>query len=46
MITSHSARVIVENGVITTAVLDDRWDMKAQKLIGTETNEGDELIDH
>ena len=31
VITNHSARIIMERGAVNIAVLDDAWDMKAQK---------------
>jgi len=31
VMTNHSARILIEKGTITSAVLDGRWDMKAQK---------------
>ncbi len=33
VMTNHSARIVMEKGTITSAVLDDKWDMKNQKLI-------------
>jgi hypothetical protein len=33
VITQHTAKVTVENGKVTTAVLDDIWDMISQKMI-------------
>lgn len=33
VITNHSARIGMEKGNIKLAVLDDKWDMKAQKLL-------------
>ena len=34
-ITSHSAKVVMEGETIRSAILDDIWDMKAQKLLVT-----------
>jgi len=33
VITPHTARVAVQEGVVATAVMDGRWDMMEQKLI-------------
>jgi hypothetical protein len=33
VITPHIARVIVQEGVVTSAVMDGKWDMMEQKLI-------------
>ncbi len=34
VITNHSAKIALEKGNITSAVLDNTWDMKAQKSLG------------
>lgn len=36
VITPHTARVRVENGKITSAVLDGRWDMREQEMLETD----------
>ena len=41
VITDHKAKVVVERGTITSAVLDNKWDMKAQKLIESRNSEGE-----
>ena len=41
VITDHKAKVVVESGAITSAILDDIWDMKAQKLIDSRNTPGD-----
>lgn len=33
VITNHSAKIVLEKGNITSAVLDNTWDMKAQKSL-------------
>lgn len=33
VITTHRAQVVVREGKITHAILDDRWDMLSQKLV-------------
>lgn len=33
VITQHTARVTVESGKVTTAVMDNKWDMIDQKMI-------------
>jgi len=33
VLTNHSARIAMEKGAITSAVLDDKWDMEAQKSL-------------
>lgn len=33
VITPHTARVVVESGVVTSAVMDSKWDMMAEKAI-------------
>jgi hypothetical protein len=35
VITNHTAVISMENGTIKSAILDNKWDMKAQKLIET-----------
>jgi hypothetical protein len=37
VITPHTARIVVEEGMITSAVMDSDWDMMAQKTIGNNT---------
>lgn len=32
VITNHSAKIVMEKGTIKSAVLDDEWDMKNQKI--------------
>ena len=34
VITSHTARIIVQEGRVTSAVMDGSWDMMGQKSIG------------
>jgi hypothetical protein len=41
VITDHKAKVVVESGTISSATLDDVWDMKAQKLIDRINSTGD-----
>ncbi len=41
VITLHKARVVVERGTISSAILDDIWDMKAQKSIDIPAPPGD-----
>lgn len=38
VITDHEARIIMEGGTIRSAILDDIWDMKAQRLIDTSNS--------
>lgn len=33
VITPHTARIIVEYGRVTSAIMDKKWDMMAQKMI-------------
>jgi hypothetical protein len=33
VITPHTARIIVEHGRVTSAIMDKKWDMQAQKMI-------------
>ena len=33
VLTNHSARITMEKGTINSAILDDMWDMNAQKFI-------------
>lgn len=40
VITTHTAKVVVEEGTISSAILDDIWDMKAQKLIESRNSPG------
>jgi hypothetical protein len=35
VITPHTARVVVQEGAVTSAVMDGKWDMMKQKLIET-----------
>ncbi len=37
VITPHTARIVVEEGSITSAVMDIDWDMMGQKRIGNNT---------
>ena len=37
VITSHTARIIVQEGKVTSAVMDGSWDMMGQKPIGNNT---------
>jgi hypothetical protein len=37
VITSHAARIVVQEGKVTSAVMDGSWDMMGQKLIGHNT---------
>jgi len=37
VITSHTARIVVQEGNVTSAVMDGSWDMMGQKLIGNNT---------
>ncbi len=37
VITNHTAVIALEKGTITSAVLDNQWDMKVQKLIEPPT---------
>ena len=41
VITDHKAKVVVERGAITSAILDDVWDMKAQRLIESHNPPGE-----
>ncbi len=44
VITTHSAKVVMEGENISSAILDDIWDMKAQKLL-VNLNPSDISID-
>ncbi len=35
VVTNHTAVIVMENGTIKSAILDNKWDMITQKLIGT-----------
>jgi hypothetical protein len=37
VITLHTARIIVQDGKVTSAVMDSNWDMMGQKTIGNNT---------
>jgi hypothetical protein len=37
VITPHTARIVVQEGKVTSAVMDGKWDMMGQKLIGNNT---------
>jgi len=37
VITSHTARIVVQEGNVTSAVMDGSWDMMGQKRIGNNT---------
>ena len=37
VITPHTARIVVQEGNVTSAVMDGSWDMMGQKLIGNNT---------
>ena len=37
VITSHTARIVVQEGKVTSAVMDGSWDMMGQKRIGNNT---------
>jgi len=37
VITSHTASIVVQEGKVTSAVMDGSWDMMGQKLIGNNT---------
>jgi len=37
VITPHTARVVVQEGKVTLAVMDGIWDMMGQKAIGNNT---------
>lgn len=41
VITAHKAKVVVESGAVTSAILDEIWDMKAQKLIESRNSQGE-----
>ncbi|MDO9096709.1 MAG: hypothetical protein Q7U60_01095 [Candidatus Methanoperedens sp.] len=40
VITNHSAKIVLEKGNIQSAVLDNTWDMKAQKPLNVVPREG------
>ncbi|MFZ2412209.1 MAG: hypothetical protein WAW23_11605 [Candidatus Methanoperedens sp.] len=40
VITNHSAKITLEKGKIQSAVLDNTWDMKAQKPLGAARSAG------
>jgi len=37
VITPHAARIVVQEGNVTSAVMDGSWDMMGQKFIGNDT---------
>jgi len=37
VITPHTARIVVQEGKVTSAVMDGSWDMMGQKRIGNNT---------
>ena len=37
VITQHTARIVVQEGKVTSAVMDGSWDMMGQKRIGNNT---------
>jgi hypothetical protein len=37
VITPHTARIVVQEGNVTSAVMDGSWDMMGQKRIGNNT---------
>ncbi len=37
VITPHTASIVVQEGKVTSAVMDGSWDMMGQKLIGNNT---------
>jgi hypothetical protein len=37
VITPHTARIVVQEGKVTSAVMDGSWDMMGQKTIGNNT---------
>ncbi len=37
VITPHTARIVVQEGKVTSAVMDGNWDMMGQKTIGNNT---------
>lgn len=41
VITDHKAKVVVERGYITSAILDGIWDMKVQRLIENRDSTGE-----
>ncbi len=41
VITDHKAKVVVERGYITSAILDEIWDMKAQRFIDSRDSQGE-----
>lgn len=47
VITDHKAKIVMEKGAITSAILDNIWDMKAQRLIDSRSSTldaGDETV--
>ena len=38
VITPHTARIIVEQGVVISAIMDEKWGMMKQKMIEGDTN--------
>lgn len=41
VVTDHKAKVVMERGSVTSAILDEIWDMKAQKLIESRNSPGE-----
>jgi hypothetical protein len=37
VITPHTATIVVQEGKVTSAVMDSKWDMMGQKFIGAIT---------
>jgi hypothetical protein len=37
VITPHTATIVVQEGKVTSAMMDSEWDMMGQKLIGNNT---------
>ena len=37
VITPHTATIVVQEGKVTSAVMDSKWDMMGQKFIGNNT---------
>jgi len=37
VITPHTARIVVQEGSVTSAIMDGSWDMMGQKVIGNDT---------
>lgn len=41
VITTHTAKVVVEGGTISSAILDDVWDMLAQRYTDISNSPGE-----